>query len=80
MKFYPQLNKHTYLLFLCLLSQSLSLSLLKSKLVSLSPNGTLDSNSLGQPTNGSIVSQPPFNLTSCDQIMSLEEKKKKKVV
>ena len=72
MKFYPQLNKHTYLLFLCLLSQSLSLSLLKSKLVSLSPNGTLDSNSLGQPTNGSIVSQPPFNLTSCDQIMSLE--------
>lgn len=72
MKFNPQLNKLTYLLFLCLLSQSLSLSLLKSKLVSLSPNGTLDSNSLGQPTNGSIVSQAPYNLTSCDQIMSLE--------
>ena len=72
MKFNPQLNKLTYLFFLCLLSQSLSLSLLKSKLVSLSPNGTLDSNSLGQPTNGSIVSQAPYNLTSCDQIMSLE--------
>lgn len=72
MKFNPQLNKLTYLLFLCLLSQSLSLSLLKSKLVSLSPNGTLDSNSLGQPTNGSIVSKAPYNLTSCDQIMSLE--------
>ena len=72
MKFNPQLNKLTYLFFLCLLSQSLSLSLLKSKLVSLSPNGTLDSNSLGQPTNGSIVSKAPYNLTSCDQIMSLE--------
>ena len=70
MKFYPLLNKIAYIFIL--LSQTLSLSLHKSKLVALAPNATIDSNSLGQPSNGSIVSQAPYNITSCDQIMSLE--------
>lgn len=71
MKFYPQLNKLTYI-FICVLSQTLSLSLHKSKLVALAPNGIVDSNSLGQPSNGSLVSKVPYNLTSCAQIMLIE--------